>query len=163
MANKKQYNTATEPLARFILSGYLTAAQELRLDLLADVLHDRLTRGVENTWVSIIYAFVTSATNPSESLQAISAVIAKIEPSDAQSNLLPSLLRMRAFFHAVTGDAIHADTDLQSALTRDPTNHQALYLHVKVLRGLKRLDDAMATMEQFLSVAPRNEPELPQV
>ena len=113
--------------------------------------------------MSIIYAFVTSATSPAESLQALNPVIAKMQSTATESTLLPSLLRMRAYFNAITGDAVHADSDLQSALAIDATNHQALYLHVKVLRGLRRLDDAMVAMETFLTVAPRNEPELPQV
>ena len=164
LATNKNYAEALPLFSWVVLSGYPTLAATIRLDLMADTVHDRIRKQPNDFDTAALYAYFLSAKLPKDGIEALSTPIEKapkpLSPRDTPR--VSALLRMRGWFHAITGDAAAAHGDLDRAVELDPANLPALYLRSKVARHLRRRDAALADLRLYLERAPRDEYNLPQ-
>lgn len=176
LAEAQQYERAAAVLGELVLSGQVTHAGPMRMDLMADVVHAQLKHRAGQLYTVVVYAFFISATSPHESVAELSSLLAKTatELTNIQTS---ALLRFRGWLLALHGRAASSDTDapadaqagaeaalvdFERAWKLDGTNMQALYLKSKVLRSLQRPAEALSTLQLYLEMVPSDEPQLAQ-
>ncbi|KAJ3055062.1 hypothetical protein HK097_011625 [Rhizophlyctis rosea] len=144
---------AANSIAAAVLIGGIGGLQELRVDILADLVHSRLRYAKDALSTHVLYAFFLAGSQPSE---AISTIFTAIEYTESIQNdkVLSRLLTMRGWLHAMAKDpgvAELAEADFTSAIKLDESNLGALRLHARTCIALKQHSAAVDDLNAFVA------------
>ncbi|KAJ3294771.1 tRNA (adenine(58)-N(1))-methyltransferase non-catalytic subunit TRM6 [Borealophlyctis nickersoniae] len=148
----------SDMLGAAILAGGIGALGELRVDVLADLVLQRL-RNTSSTRLStrVIYAFLLAGSQPSDAIVSITDAMDSL-PSDSDPRMTSRLLTMRGWIRGMqkddSADAKRAALeDFKRAAELDVTNFVALRLGARTAMSIKDHDTAMSNLTEFVERA----------
>ncbi|KAJ3041939.1 hypothetical protein HDV00_008448 [Rhizophlyctis rosea] len=145
---------ASDFLAAAILIGGVSGLQELRIDILADLVQSRLRAAPDATATLIIYAFFLAGSQPDEAIETITKATNATD-FVKDDKIMSRLLMMRGWAEGMrkgSPPAEPADADFASAIRLDPHNLGALRLHARTSMTLKRHATAVGDLNRYLQV-----------
>eukprot|EP01135_Chromosphaera_perkinsii_P011860 Nk52_evm3s2514 gene=Nk52_evmTU3s2514 len=186
LAEEEKYAEAVEKLSEVILSGYFSSLVQFPVDILANVVYNRLKAapGVLSTVVT--YAFLLSSNQAEDALKVLFDFIGELEtvetylnkkdqlgtevdltkPSIVESygkEVASCVLTMSGWLSAKLNDAEKARYGCDLAVRLWEGNIQALYLRGKTSWHINEKQKCLDDYALFCEIAPEDEITLPDV